>query len=72
MKNTCISNPDGDNHSNRKMDNADAWRATIPIRSHDFPSNGSNQNVFQQLISSLKMSLDNFFTNTYFENDMLE
>ena len=54
------------------MDNADAWRATIPIRSHDFPSNGSNQNVFQQLISSLKMSLDNFFTNTYFENDMLE
>ena len=54
IKNTCISNPDGDNHSNRKMDNADAWRATIPISSHDFPSNGSNQNVFHQLLRSLK------------------
>lgn len=39
------------------MDNADAWRATIPIRSHDFPSNGSNQNVFQQLIKSLRIIL---------------
>ena len=54
MKNTCISNPDGDNHSNRKMDNADAWRATIPISSHDFPSNGSYKNLFPQLIGSLE------------------
>ena len=59
------------------MDNADAWRATIPIRSHDFPSNGSNQNVFQQMISSLKRFWMNIyrqyilqtFTNTYFENE---
>ena len=57
MKNTCISNPDGDNHSNRKMDNADAWRATIPISSHDFPSNGSNKYVFHPLIGPLKMVL---------------
>ena len=54
MKNTCISNPDGDNHSNRKMDNADAWRATIPISSHDFPSNGSNKYVFHPLIGPLE------------------
>ena len=54
MKTTCISNPDGDNHSNRKMDNADAWRATIPISSHDFPSNGSYKNLFPQLIGSLE------------------
>ena len=36
------------------MDNADAWRATIPISSHDFPSNGSYKNLFPQLIGSLE------------------
>ena len=67
MKTTCISNPDGDNHSNRKMDNADAWRATIPISSHDFPSNGSYKNLFPQLIGSLENGFYKYiFLKLYF------
>ena len=38
-----MSNPDGESHSKRKIDSADTWRATIPMRSQDFPSNGSDR-----------------------------
>ena len=40
-----MSKPDGESHSKRKIDNAETWRATIPIKSHDFPSNVSVNNI---------------------------
>ena len=49
------------------MDNADAWRATIPISSHDFPSNGSYKNLFPQLIGSLENGFYKYiFLKLYF------